>query len=461
MRNGTRTLNATIVGAAVAGLLLSGCGSSGKTDAVSADGTVKISIGGLPDNTKPEERKAFIAETTAFQKANPKIKLEASELLWDQQTFSAQLAGGTLPTLMDVPYGEMKGLIERKQVKDLTAQVKKSETLSSINDSLMKTGKNASGNIYGVPVAAYSIGLVINRDLFKKAGLNPDQPLTSWVQMAQAAQQITEKTGKKGFEHPSTEGYGGWLLGAMINGFGGNVLSENGGKYAANLDSDAAHQSLQFIKDLRWKAKAMGTNALPSSNDVNNDFAAGEVGMIITGADAYQNFTVKMKFPKANYGTLPLPQDTDGLGTSGGGRIAILRPDATDQQVSAAMKWIEWHFFNKYANKDAALVAAKAAAADGLPVPSVGLPLITQKRWDTYMGWIAPQVNVPMANLKPYMDSSATMPIVDEPMVAGQDLFAALDVPIQAVLSRQNADIDALLKAAQVVGSKATEAAQK
>ncbi len=450
MSTKTKLVKGLALGAVVS-LLATGCASSDDKggSSGSADGKVVLTMGGLPVEAYPEERKLFEDEIKAFEKENPDIKIKADETLWDQTTFAAQVAGGTLPTLLDVPYGEVKSLANRGQVKDLTEFIEKNEVLSGINDQLLDAARGPDGNLYGVPVAAYSIGLVINRDLFKQAGIDPDRPFKDWNEMAEAAKAITEKTGKPGFEHPATENYGGWLLSAMINGFGDQVLKQEGDKYVANLDTDAAKQALELLHELKWEKKVMGNNAIPGSGDVNKDFAAGQLGMLITGADAYRDFTVRDGFPKENYGTLPLPQDTDGLGTSGGGRIAIIKPEASDAEVEAAMKWIVFHTFNKYASEENALSAAKASNKDGQPVPFIGLPLISQSAWEEYLGWIEPEINVPLENLKPYLDSSSTMPIVQEPSLGAQELFAIYDNSIQAVLGREDANIPELLKTAQ------------
>jgi ABC-type glycerol-3-phosphate transport system substrate-binding protein len=444
----------------VLALGLAACGSSG-SDSASADGKVKITVGGLPDKSKAEERKAFEAELTEFKAANPDIDITATEDLWDQQTFSAQLAGGTLPTVIDVPYGELPGLMQRGQVRDITTWVEGNETFADISAQLVATATDADGVIYGVPTEAYSIGIMINRDLFQQAGLDPNTPFTDWDELRAAAKTITEKTGKQGYGLPAQEGYGGWLLSSTVPGFGSNVMVKDGDTYVADLEASGVVDALTMLKAMKWEDNSLGANALPSDTDINNMFAAGDLAMTPKGGDAYQNMTLVLKFPKENYGMLPMPQNKGGLGTSGGGRISILRPDATDAQVDAVVKWIEFHRFARYASEEAAVKWAKARQAEGLPVPEVGLPMVADQTWTQFLEWIKPYSNVPMDNIAPYIDSAGTLPIVPEPMFAAQDLFDQLDVAIQAVLGRQDADIPALLKSAQATVEPIVEQAQQ
>jgi hypothetical protein len=56
---------------------------------------------------------------------------------------------------------------------------------------------------------------------------------------------------------------------------------------------------------------------------------------------------------------------------------------------------------------------------------------------------------VPRENYELYLSTVETVPIVPEPAVKAQEVYAALDVVVQAVLSREDADIDSLLSEAQ------------
>jgi hypothetical protein len=55
---------------------------------------------------------------------------------------------------------------------------------------------------------------------------------------------------------------------------------------------------------------------------------------------------------------------------------------------------------------------------------------------------------VPLEQMKPYTDAAAAQPLIPEPGVATQDLYAALDPVVQAVLTNKSANVDSLLSAA-------------
>ena len=63
--------------------------------------------------------------------------------------------------------------------------------------------------------------------------------------------------------------------------------------------------------------------------------------------------------------------------------------------------------------------------------------------------WIAEYVNVPLEQMTGYTDHVFEQPLLAEPARSTQDLYAALDPVVQSVLTIEDADVDALLAAAQ------------
>lgn len=447
MKNLKRAV-ASVAGVTAIALMLGACSAPGGDDG-GTDGRVSISVSGLPDRSKPEERAQFEANLEAFRAANPDIEIEAEETLWDPATFSAQIAGGTLPTVIAIPPTELKGLISRQQVREVTSAVEASETLSNLPESMLEFARGVDDKYYGVPEYAYSMGLMINRDLFTQAGLNPDTPLKTWDDVRAAAKTITEKTGKVGYAIPATEGASGWIFNATLPSFGGEMMQEVDGEWVLDLTAEPVVEALQLLHDMRWQDNSMGTNSLISDSDINTMIASGELAMAVRGGDAYQGMTLVNGMPKEDYGMFPMPQTEDGLGTSGGGRVSIIRPDATDEQVTAVVKWLEFHGFAPYLSEENAVAWATARQQEGLPVPEVGLPRVSGEAMEQFMGWIEPYINVPMGQIQTYMDSADTLTIYGEPPYATAQIFEAFAPVIQAVLGREDADIPALLQQAQ------------
>lgn len=433
---------AAAVAVAVPGLV-AGCGGSDS----GTSGKVSITVAGMPNNQQSKTLKVFNDNIAGFTAANPNVKVTGSQAVFDAQTFQALLAGGKLPTVFYVPFTEMQGLIARQQLADITGAIPKDSEITRINPSIRKIVEGPGGRVYGVPVQAYSMGLLYNRDLFKKAGLDPDKPPTTWDEVRADAKAIQSATGVQGFASMTKDNTGGWVLTAMSYANGSTIESADGKK--ATVDNAATRSVLEFYRTLRWQDNTFGSNFLVGYNDALNAFAGGKIGMFVQGADAYQTVVSNLGMKPDAFGLAPLPQTADGLGTLGGGTVAIINPRASAAQMKAAVKWVEYVYLRKFGSQAAAVDDAKAQAGDKQPVGAPVLPLVDQATTDRYLGWVKDYINVPRQNWSAYLASTQTMALVPEPAAKAQETYGTLDAVVQAVLTRKGADINGLLSDAQ------------
>ncbi len=242
----------TLAVTAVALSLVAGCGApadkaaerTGQSDG-GDQGKVKLSVVSLLPGSDKAAFKAFDDQVAIFEKEHPDIDVEGHEYEWKGTTFAAQLAGGTLPTVFEVPFTDTKSLIENKQIVDITAQVRKLPYADSFNPSVLAQGQDSAGNVYALPKGAYGIGLQMNRDLFQKAGLDPDKPPATWDQVRSAAKQISERTGQAGFAMMGKSNTGGWNLTSLTYALGGRMQEVDGsGKATATVDNAGTKQAL-------------------------------------------------------------------------------------------------------------------------------------------------------------------------------------------------------------------------
>ena len=429
-----------------------GC-SSAPSSSDSAGGKVTITIGDRPASSDAGNRALYDKQVTAFEKANPDITLKPAETVWDATTFQALVAGGNLPDVLSVPFTEPQGLIARKQVADLTDALKQTKLIDQLNPTVLKVAQDSSGHTYAVPTAAYSVGLVYNRDLFTRAGLDPDKPPTTWDEVRADAKQITQKTGVPGYAQLTAKGQGGWMFTTQTYAFGGTV--ENGAGTKVTFNGTPSRDALQALHDMRWTDRSMPTTALYDLDSMAQAFAAGKVGMFMSAPDQYRTSVVTNAMDPKKFGVGGLPQSGGDHGTLSGGSVQVVSPKATKQQQVAALKWIQFYYLGKYQSQGAAVDAAKAAVASKQPVGVPGLPVVSDEKQAQYDTWIKPYVNVPVDNFAAYVATTKTQKIIPEPASKAQEVYAALDPVVQAVLTDQHADISALLsKAATTVQAK-------
>src|SRR6185503_1601896 len=126
----------------------------------------------------------------------------------------------------------------------------------------------------------YSLGLVYNKALFKAAGLDPDQPPTTWDQVEQDAIAITKLGhGDIGYADYSAQNTGGWHFVAELYSRGGSAVSVDGKK--ADFDNATGQSVLELLHRMRFVDNVMGTNQGLVYNDLLQMMASGKLGMYV------------------------------------------------------------------------------------------------------------------------------------------------------------------------------------
>lgn len=412
------------------------------------DERVTITVMGQPAATNEAALRLFQDQVAAFEEEYPHITIEGTDVGWDAKTFAARLAGGNAPTLLRVPLTEPPSLIARGQVADIGPFARELDSFEDLNPRVMQFLEQ-DGAVYGIPEKSYAFGLVYNRHLFEQAGLDPDQPPTTWDEVREYAAQIAEATGKTGFGEITTNNSGGWHLTGYSYTFGGQMIEEGSdGTWTAAFNDDAAREVLELWKAMRWEDDSLGDNVLGKQEDLVSEFTAGNVGMWVSAPpDVYPNYINQGGDPAA-FGAGPMPQGGADA-TLAGATVLMVNATATDAEIEAAVKWMEWRALRPNVDLDVAVETAKASAADGLAVGVPVLPIFDDATYAAYREAIAEYINVPVENFAPYVASLGAFEYVPEPAIGSQEIYAALDPLVQAILTDPNADIDALLAEAE------------
>lgn len=231
----TRSRSVALASAAVVSLAaLSACGTSSDGAGSAPGGKVTLSVNGQPPTTQAFERRLFDRHVEQFEKAHPDIDIVPHEGFMDPKTFNAKLAGGQLEDVFYVYFTDTRGLIGRNQAADITDHLKGMPHRGDVQDALMKVFQDAKGRQYGLPTANYSMGLLYNRTLFKKAGLDPDKPPRTWAEVRAAAKRIAVLGDSTvGYADYSKNNQGGWHFTAELYSRGGRIATERDGKWKA------------------------------------------------------------------------------------------------------------------------------------------------------------------------------------------------------------------------------------
>ena len=131
-----------------------------------------------------------------------------------------------------------------------------------------------------------------------------------------------------------------------------------------------------------------------------------------------------------------------------GGTLAAVNVGADEAIKDAAVKWIDFFYLQPLLEEGPAVENAQLRFDNGQPVGTPVLPIFSREQYETSLGWITDFINVPLENMAGYTSVMFDQPVVGEPSVATQEIYALLDVAVQAVITDANADIDALLQTA-------------
>lgn len=447
--------------------LLAGCGAKeeAKTDATVTDEqasageesqepkAVTITISNWPSKDH-ESYERYETMKKDFMEKYPYITVEGDEYQYSVDTFLAKAAAGQLPDLYQTFFTETDKIINAGYAADITDAYNNSVYVGNVNQDVLDL-VTKDGKVYGLPKDAYSLGLYVNVNLFKEAGLVDEEgvPLfpTTWDEVAQTAVTIKEKTGKAGFMIPVTNNQGGWIFSDIFWGFGGEYETQENGKWVAKFDSKEGVAALQYIKDLKWKYNVMPDNVLGGLTEWTEKFGTDQVAMGICHkpyADAIVSLT---GMSKDDIAMTTMPAGPAGQATVMGGGVFMIAAGTTPEQQDAILKWLEFIGMTPTIDDDALAnyeLQKKEAVDQGQIVGVADLSIWSDDaEIRIKQGEIEAQYQNVDLKLWPYGEN-AGKGIKPEPPVNAQELYAAMDAVLQEVLTNKDADCQAVLSEA-------------
>lgn len=408
--------------------------------AAAQDAEVTIRVNNAPQENQPEAVEAFKGTISRYEEAHPNVTVEASQDTWDPQTFPARLAAGTLTDAFIAAYTEPQGIIGRGQAANVTSYLQQWPSFSSFTPESLAVVRDGAGELFGFTLGGYLLGLMYNRDHFTEAGLNPDQPPTTWDELRGAAQALTAN-GRAGFVETSSNNQGGWHFTAWMYSAGGQMISQDGGRWQAIFNNDVGVQVLQFLKDMRYTDKSMPERQLLDQNDTRQLMATGQVSMSIQAADALPYIRDTFSDADINqFGLGSMPQN-GGNATLTGGSVWMFNPNSTPEVLASAVDFSLFREFDLQ-NLEASLQADQARGAligwPQLPIFTGDFQAQRQAIFDKY-------ANAPVEYYRPFVDGAAGITLQAEPPIETQQLYAAIDAAVQAILTDESADPRTLL----------------
>jgi multiple sugar transport system substrate-binding protein len=239
-----------------------------------------------------------------FEKANPGVKVEMQQLTWQNgfEKIVAAVSSGTQPDLCELGSTWVPRFAADGVLGDITEEV------SALKDSLLFWEScTLNGKVYGIPWVAGTRALFYNKELFEKAGLDPDSPPSTWGELIECARKIhSPGKGVYGFAMNAGERY---VLFKKFMPFAWG----NGGKILSEDLSHSVFASKENLAALVFYCSLKDCSLVEKQDVLDMAFKQGRVGLQISGG--WNLKTIPVDAPDLKFGVAVVPKPKACCGT--------------------------------------------------------------------------------------------------------------------------------------------------
>jgi ABC-type glycerol-3-phosphate transport system substrate-binding protein len=299
---------------------IAGCGSSGGSSSASGSGNApaKLVVWRMGSSV-PSQVTWMNGVVKQFHKQFPayaKTKVTVDWIPWGNRTTdwtNALTSGKGGPDITELGNTDTPGVASQGALANITSNVKAwSHGSDLIAGNLANDTIN--GQNFAVPWFGGVRGIWYRKDQFAKAGIS--SPPTTWSALVADAKLLMKKNpGTYGLGAPSD--YTNAIV-SFIWGAGGQVATESGGKWTADLTTPQSEAGIKFYADLLLTdhvspAKYIGQTELgapgATSGGSDEDFAKGTLDMYIDGPWAEASLEAVSKKNMSQWASFPIPSE--------------------------------------------------------------------------------------------------------------------------------------------------------
>jgi multiple sugar transport system substrate-binding protein len=300
---------------------------------VPALGAQKVTITFGNFSAGSDNEATLAAMKAAFEKANPDIEVKLHSTGYGEyfRLLQTQIAGGTAPDCYELNYENFVAFAAKNALVDLGPLAKTTGVSFSGYDANALDAFKYNGKQFGVP-GSYSVVLLFyNKDLFDQAKIPYPNDDWTWNDVIEAGKKI-RALGDDIFGIYQPVQF--WEFYKTIAQNGGSLFNGDQTKFTVNSPENI--EALQYMVDKVIKHNIQPTEAQKSGQGDWDIFAAGKVGMIVTGNWA---FTFMKDAAKCRWDVAVEPGNTQkGCHFFSNGYVI----NESSKKQEAALRWITW-----------------------------------------------------------------------------------------------------------------------
>lgn len=253
----------------------------------------------------------------------------------DMTKYKTDIQAGNQVDIIQHGFGTLDGSKESLGIQayeDVFPTEELEEHFEGISENALSLGK-IDGKTYGLAFTFSTPILYINGKLFEEAGLDPNQPPTTWEEMLEAAKTIKEKTGVDGFGLAADNG---WTTEGIVYTAGSDMLNDD--RTEAVFATDETVEAFELWKEFY----AEGCAAKGTDSEVSQQFMAGNLAMHIQSTSMLSGFLSSAEAGGWElYGAaMPGINGNEAVPVNSGSCLAV-RPDS-DQKAQAVWEFIKF-----------------------------------------------------------------------------------------------------------------------
>ncbi len=328
-------LKTTLLKAAPAAALT--LGSWASAQAVELQFYFPVAVGGTAADTIQSLTDEYVA-------ANPDVTIDAVYSGSYQDTIAKVITasrGGTPPQLSVALSADMFTLIDEDLIVPFDDFIKTDEDkawLEGFYPAFMENSQTG-GKTYGIPFQRSTPVMYWNKEAFKEAGLDPEKAPATWEEMVEFGKKLTKKDANGnvtqwGVRIPSS-GFPYWLFQGLTTE--NDVILANSDGNKTNFDDPKVVEALQYLVDLSAKYGVMEPGIV-EWGATPKAFFERQTAIMWTTTGNLTNVRANAPF---DFGVAMLPENKRRGAPTGGGNFYLFK-GASDEQLAAAVKFVQW-----------------------------------------------------------------------------------------------------------------------